>query len=123
MGIERRRVPQPAIDRAGRSAESRAAWVGLAVAGIGVLLAVGGLMMSTGLPRAQGGQASERELVDAFRHGGLRFAPPAAEPGELAATMAATSMAQTAPATQAAGAEGTGKAPVVDTSVEEACPT
>jgi hypothetical protein len=66
-------------------------WTGLAVAGVGVLLAVAGWGHQTRVETAAGGLAWERELVRAFSRGGLKYtdlqAPPAPGPNQDAAAV------------------------------------
>jgi hypothetical protein len=92
----RRHTNQPPIDRATRSEERRLIWAGLAAAVIGTLLLLGGLLLPTGVTTRSGAQASEADMVKAFRHGGISLA------------------AATGPA---------GSGPAVDPNAPQACPT
>ena len=94
----RRHTNQPPIDRQKRPDESRMLWLGLLVGVIGTALIAGGLLLPTGVLMREGSVASERQLVEAFRHGGV-FA------GQVTAT------------------GPTSRQGVIDPNVQQACPT
>lgn len=77
----RRHANQPPIDRHGRSEEHRLLWLGLAVAVIGLLLVIGGLLLPTGVATAAGKPIREVELVKAMRGPGAQTATMPSQPG------------------------------------------
>ena len=67
------RVTQPPVDPRSRDREHHAFWPGLIVALLGCGLLTGGALHATRIEVAEGGTASEAQLVKAFSSGGLLY--------------------------------------------------
>lgn len=99
-------------------------WTGAVLAGLGVLLVVAGWSHQTQLEAVSGGPVWERELLQAFAHGGLRYAAAdsSVPPSDGDATAIAKALDEQERRQQA---EGTGRRSKVrvDTSAKTPCPT
>lgn len=68
-----KRVPQPPVRAGLRSLERHRFWPGFVAALAGIMLAGVGVWRLTGIETAEGGQATEIQLIKAYASGGLQF--------------------------------------------------
>jgi hypothetical protein len=115
-----KRIPQPPVNPALRSAERHDFWPGFVAVVAGLLLLGSGARHLTGLGTVQGGTATEFDLVKAFATGGLQFAeklpPPKPPRGNDPAALARWLEQSAHPETPAWKVR-------VDTESAAACPT
>ena len=80
LGLTMQRVPQPPLNPALRDTERHDFWPGFIAALIGIILAFCGARHLTAVDTADGGTASETQLVKAFTFDGLQYPEQIAPP-------------------------------------------
>ena len=116
-------MPQPPIDRNARAEEARRSVPGLVAVLLGAGMLLAGLWLPTQARTKTGEPATERQLVRAFRAGGVVKAEPQQppQPEDQAVDVAVSDDQE--PTEEAPDTRGRTPNLIIDQDADEACPT